>query len=781
MNAVDPATFAKSATRALETSFAQTGEAVFAGHVLDPRDLQNKFTVELLIDGYVVQTTRADLPTPTLAGEPVGDGCHGFLFSLPVSAMDAGAILEARLANLGTPVGTPIAIDPDRPPAAPDRTHPGNLRWLGGLRFSAWIADEDPRAEVLVDSQPVLQVQPTGWASVGVNRERAARTFDFHLPERFADGALHRVAVKNARGEMLAGCPLAFVVFADGLARTIDGFGGLEGERLRAELFDRLLPMSWPMARYADWRLRFPMAAAPGDTAKIAVVLIGDDAADETIESLEAQAGARWVAGVLPATDRALGFAPEQMNDFLTGEGEDCSIVVLAPCGTRFAANGLQRLAAGFNRSTETFAAYGDLEMSGDDGSPWPLLFPAFDYERMLEQGYCSLVFALTRSHLQDALQAGAADLFRLLNAQFDGGLSAAGGVVHVPGAVATLPRMNARAAAKTLAKASADHLRRRGMDSDVVVQRGARLLPSVRVSRRQVAAGIALVIATDGRNDALSTCLAAILPEAKRHDAEVIVADVRHAHGRTIAALAVPDGTAATVVTIDGPFCLARVANLAARSTGRDHLCFLADDLSATEDGWLDELLGRIADPTVGAVGPLAIGTGGLVHDAGIVLGPGFATAPAFADALDGADGYGGMLPVAHQHSALGMDCLLTRRGDYLAVGGMDEIQFAADLAGVDFCLKLRAAGRRLVTTPHARIFRAARPRSTVPEAARRAEAALRVLRARWGDVLAADPYYNPLLSLDPIPYSALAWPPRDSAPRRLETPVPSPIPAGF
>jgi hypothetical protein len=42
-----------------------------------------------------------------------------------------------------------------------------------------------------------------------------------------------------------------------------------------------------------------------------------------------------------------------------------------------------------------------------------------------------------------------------------------------------------------------------------------------------------------------------------------------------------------------------------------------------------------------------------------------------------------------------------------------------------------------------------------------------LRALRARWSGALVADPAYSPWLALDDPPYSALAWPPRSSAPR--------------
>ena len=43
--------------------------------------------------------------------------------------------------------------------------------------------------------------------------------------------------------------------------------------------------------------------------------------------------------------------------------------------------------------------------------------------------------------------------------------------------------------------------------------------------------------------------------------------------------------------------------------------------------------------------------------------------------------------------------DCGLpaTRRSDYLAIGGMDEARFAVALNDVDYCLRLREAGKRI------------------------------------------------------------------------------------
>ena len=63
----------------------------------------------------------------------------------------------------------------------------------------------------------------------------------------------------------------------------------------------------------------------------------------------------------------------------------------------------------------------------------------------------------------------------------------------------------------------------------------------------------------------------------------------------------------------------------------------------------------------------------------------------------------------------------------------------------------------------------------------AMRFERELRNLRNKWGDALIDDPYYNPVLSLDPVPFSALAWPPRRRAPRLNLPPRPVNLPPGF
>nr|WP_284701124.1 glycosyltransferase family 2 protein [Rhodoplanes tepidamans] len=335
----------------------------------------------------------------------------------------------------------------------------------------------------------------------------------------------------------------------------------------------------------------------------------------------------------------------------------------------------------------------------------------------------------------------------------------------------------------RALLAATTAHLRARGTRAEVTPGRGA-LLPCVHVIRKAAETDVTVIVPTRDRHDLLRRCLDSIAPAVARANGRILVLDNETSDPATLDYLAGLPSRHVAVMRITGPFNFARLNNIAVAASGGPHLCLLNDDVEARDADWLGEMLSRLADPTVGAVGALLSWPSGVVQHGGIVLGPAFRAAHAFHDRLDGDPGYGDLLRVAHDCSAVTAACLLTRRADWEAVGGMDEIAFPVNFNDVDYCLKLRAAGRRIVMTPHARLWHresSSRGRDDRPDRAARYERELRMLRSRWGEALAADPFYSPVLSLDPVPYAALAWPPRDRRARTAQAPVPADMPDGF
>jgi O-antigen biosynthesis protein len=770
----------------LRTDFARSGERSFCGYVVDIGNLRRRFAVEIIVDGYPVKSILADSYVHELARDQVGDGCYGFSLSLPESVVNAGEIVETRLANLGTAVGDPIALK--HASAVISRaTDLGAVRWLGGLRFRGWLAANDATTavNVLVDGNLVTRARAATWSHVRTSEEDAqpVRAFEFHLPELFADGGIHRVAVTGDHGENLQGSPLVFVAFANGIGESVSGSGESEQARTRAELLDRLVPMSIPFSDYQAWRERFPVTPGPSMPLRGAVIMVGRGAMSDTLESLHEQIHTHWVAASLPPTSEMNGFDAEFARSFLAGEGEDCDFVVFGLAGTLLAPPALQRVAAAFAAYESAQAVYGDLDVQGADGTIWPLAFPAFDYERMLEQGYCAHLFALRRAAAERALTTGATDLYRMFNSLLDEKTASCDDIVHLPGALGTLPEFDRNEASVTLAAAGHAHLEHKCIQAQVTPSSGG-LFPAARITRNLDRLSATIIIPTRNRRNLLQDCIESIRPATERLEAEIIVVDNDSADPDTLDYLADIDNRIAKVLRVPGYFNFARLNNCAAEAADSDVLCLINNDIKALDDDWLAELLGRIAAPDVGAAGAMLIWPSGVVRHGGVVLGPNFAAAHAFNDRVESDVGYVDLLRVAHECSAVTAACLVTRRCDYLDVGGMDEIRFPIHFNDVDYCLKLRARGKRIVFTPHARLLHresADRAPNVLAERNGRFERELQSLRAKWGNVLAADPYYSPMLSLDPIPFSALAWPARAMEPRTNVPPVPTEIPPGY
>ena len=234
----------------------------------------------------------------------------------------------------------------------------------------------------------------------------------------------------------------------------------------------------------------------------------------------------------------------------------------------------------------------------------------------------------------------------------------------------------------------------------------------------------------------------------------------------------------------VPGPFNFSRIINRGATAASGEFLLLLNNDVEALQPGWLEEMLSRMAEPDVGAVGAALLWPSGVVQHGGVVLGPKFAALHAFNDRIESDPGYADLLRVAHECSAVTAACLLTERRLFLAAGGFDEYRFPVNFNDVDYCLRLRAGGLRVVLTPHARLLHresATRGDERRPDQAFRGQRELRNLRAIWGEALTADPAYHPMLSLDQTPFSALAWPPRPAPPRLPFWPRPRPVPPGF
>jgi len=102
-------------------------------------------------------------------------------------------------------------------------------------------------------------------------------------------------------------------------------------------------------------------------------------------------------------------------------------------------------------------------------------------------------------------------------------------------------------------------------------------------------------------------------------------------------------------------------------------------------------------------------------------------------------------------------------RKAAFDSIGGFDET-LAVAYNDVDLCLRLGARGLRNVWTPFAELYHfesVSRGSDTQGANLPRFLAESQLMRDRWQELLNADPYYNPNLSLTRADFG-LASPPR-------------------
>ncbi len=751
------------------------------GHAYEAAEPERRFVVEVLVDGLVTDVAIADRPDEDLRAAGVGDGRYAFLMPLTRALVESARSIEVRVANRDDIPGA--IVDLPAGDAGTAQVAAGAVSWRGGLRFTGWIESRNDRAPPMVaafiDDALVAEAPALSWRQVDAPRPGPQRAFDLHLPRRYADGQAWRVCFRSDAGRELAGSPVTFFAFPEGLEAALSGFAATPGQRLQAELVDRLFPNSLPFSAYSELKPSFVPQAQPESPARWGVVILDGCGLQETLDSLEAQTHADWNCAVLGSSADPFAYDPEKLIGFVEGHATDANWFLFTLAGVRLDEGALARFGAAAGERASLI--YCDREIEGDDGTVWPLALPAFDHERMLEQAYFAPVFALPRSVVLAAARSRIGDIFRLANAPFDAG-NGERSALHLPGPAARHRETLLAGGAQRFRQATEAHLAARGLSAAVVVETHDGE-PFCRVRRRSARRqSVTIVVPTRDRADRLLRCLDSLAPAAARAGAEILVVDNESREPGTLDDLRRLARRGVEVVRAGGPFRFARLCNVGATHAQAEILCFLNPELVALDDGWLEDMVSRHVDERVGVAGAKLVGPGGGIEQAGMVLGVDFAPAAAFRDRLDGDPGYGGALRAARRTGAVASACMTTRRGLFLAAGGFDEVRFAAYLGDVDYCLRVSARGLSVVFTPHAALRRPDGIVSRRDEGSGAAFArALRSLRDAWGEALLDDPDYSPLLAMCDPPYSAVAWPPRGLAPRLRRSPVERRPPKGF
>lgn len=294
--------------------------------------------------------------------------------------------------------------------------------------------------------------------------------------------------------------------------------------------------------------------------------------------------------------------------------------------------------------------------------------------------------------------------------------------------------------------RALEDYGRRAGLDAEVVSGPHPGMYRLRRAIRGEPL--VSIVIPTTGRphgkrGDLLARCLQSLGKTAWRRFEVILATDDGQISEAAREAL---DRLPHSV--IDYPsratFNFSHKVNEAVRQSRGEHVVLFNDDLEVTSSEWLTAMLEHSQNPQVGAVGAKLVYPDGRLQHVGMLIGVCGLAAHAFHRSPAGSNGYAGSAVVARNCSAVTAACLMTRRAVFDELSGLEE-ELPVDFNDVDFCLRVRAAGYRIVFTPFAELIH---HESASFGSRTQSATELALMRHRWGAALERDPYYNPNLS---------------------------------
>jgi GT2 family glycosyltransferase len=284
--------------------------------------------------------------------------------------------------------------------------------------------------------------------------------------------------------------------------------------------------------------------------------------------------------------------------------------------------------------------------------------------------------------------------------------------------------------------RALTEHLIRRRIPGEIIP--GDRL-GSYRVRFNLKGADrVSVVIPNLARPDALRACVRTIEEKTSYRNYEMIIVDNRRLDADTRKYLA---SRSCRIISAESS-SLSHLINFGAVHAQGAYLLFLHGDTEVISPEWITAMVGFCRQEEIGAVGARLLYRTGRIQHIGVVLG------------LGGAAGYPLRGRRAHSDyldpsrfirncSAVSGACMMVRKELFEKLGGFDE-KLPGTYNDIDFCLRIREAGYRIVWTPEAELYKD-EPLARNSVAGKQAK----YFEQRWGATLKNDPYYNPNLTL--------------------------------
>lgn len=729
------------------------GEGI-AGWVCAPEQTENRLWVELLVNDCPIAIGRAENNHSDAAA--YGDGCYGFWLPLPPIIRETGGTLRVRIANTEQFLSPSVQVEATPSCSALQGEVIGNM----GLTLSGWALDTD---------EPQRKVEISIWLKGERLRQCVAdgpgyrplesdgHSFCVSLPLSLADGREHILDVKDDRNRTLPGSPVLVCLLPEGLPQWFERQKKLEKPeremlRLFLQHYETWLPKGLRLEEYPQWRACFPpQIPSLADRINVGVCIASPDGDTKAAVSPQERRSFPIYSG---SEEKPLLAALQEA----AGKHE---YVVWLDQGDKLLPGAIPHFLSAARNEKATLV-YADSQTRQPGQDPAPVFRPAWDPYAFYGTDYLGPLFivsSLLRSLLEDknalpdAPDALRARLVFAAEPQ---------GIRHLPLVLSEIPAERPQSSERR----------------ECIQHQLTNAIPNARVIPLSEAPHcnritwplpqtplVSLIIPTRDKAFLLRACLESLGKGTYRHT-EILVVDNASSEPDAIQLLEELAEKDLRVLSYSGPFNYAAINNFAAQEAKGELLCFLNNDTEVVTPNWLEEMLGPLlGDQSVGAVGAKLLWPNHLVQHGGVVVGMHQLAAHVGNQWADSDPGYSYRNLIVQQWSAVTAACLLTPTKLFLENGGFDPVRFPVAFNDVDYCLRLRAKGKKIVWTPHAKLMHhesASRGRDALPHQKARAAMEMHSFRVRWGQY--DDPFYNPNLSLSTVlePFAGLALPPR-------------------
>ncbi|MGK5085606.1 glycosyltransferase [Bdellovibrionota bacterium FG-1] len=191
-------------------------------------------------------------------------------------------------------------------------------------------------------------------------------------------------------------------------------------------------------------------------------------------------------------------------------------------------------------------------------------------------------------------------------------------------------------------------------------------------------------------------------------------------------------------VTYLEPEFNIAKKINLGAQHAQGEFLLILNDDIEPIAPDWIQAMLEQGLKGGVGVVGAKLLYENDTLQHAGVTFCRGLPDHVRKHFHRD-EPGYFFSTVGTRNWTAVTGACMLTPTAQFRSVGGYSE-DFGINYNDIDYCLKVRSQGKRIVYTPHAEMYHF----ESVSREAKVKDAEIDLFLERWGNLVQKDPYYN-------------------------------------